>query len=92
VRELASIDVKRDEAGLLAYATTLNKPVRFFGAAELNRAPVRNPSPAALAAVGAHGVAEPAALLAGGTRTLLVEKVVHGRVTVAVALREETDD
>ncbi len=92
VRELASIDVKRDEAGLLAYASTLNKPIRFFGAAELNRVPVRKPSPAALAAVGAHGVAEPAALLAGGTRTLLVEKVVYGRVTVAVALREETDD
>jgi len=92
VRELASIDVKRDEAGLLAYVTTLSKPIRFFGAAELNRVPVRNPSPAALAAVGAHGVAEPAALLAGGTRTLLVQKVVHGRVTVAVALREETDD
>ena len=92
VRELASIDVKRDEAGLLAYATTLSKPIRFFGAAELNRVPVCNPSPAALAVVGAHGVAEPAALLAGGTRTLLVQKVVHGRVTVAVALREETDD
>jgi len=92
VRELASIDVKRDEAGLLAYAATLSKPIRFFGAAELNRVPVRNPSPAALAAVGAHGVAEPAALLAGGTRTLLVQKVVHGRVTVAVALREESDD
>ncbi len=92
VRDLASIDVKRDEAGLLAYATTLGRPLRFFDAPELNSVPVRHPSRAALAVVGAHGVAEPAALLAGGTRTLLVEKVVHGRVTVAVALREETDD
>lgn len=92
VRDLASIDVKRDEAGLLAYAATLGRPLRFFDATELNSVPVRQPSRAALAAVGAHGVAEPAALLAAGTRALLVEKSVRGRVTVAVALREETDD
>jgi len=92
VRDLASIEVKRAEAGLLAYAATLGRPLRFFDATELNSVPVRNPSRAALAAVGAHGVAEPAALLAAGTRALLVEKSVRGRVTVAVALREETDD
>lgn len=94
VRDLATIEVKRDEAGLLAYAGSLGRPLRFFTAPELNGVDTPNPSPAALAAVGARGVAEPAALLAAGATTLLVEKQVRGRVTVAVARREwrEEDD
>lgn len=91
VRDLASIDVKGDEVGLLTYAARLGRPLRLFAAAALNGIAVPNPSPAVLAAVGARGVAEPAALLAAGARTLLVEKQVRGQVTVAVALREETD-
>lgn len=94
VRDLATIEVKRDEAGLLAYAGSLGRPLRFFTAPELNGVVTPNPSPAALAAVGARGVAEPAALLAAGATTLLVEKQARGRVTVAVARREwrEEDD
>ncbi|MDP9372980.1 MAG: precorrin-4 C(11)-methyltransferase [Chloroflexota bacterium] len=92
VRDLASIDVKGDEAGLVAYAARLARPLRLFGAAALDGMTVPNPSPAVLAAVGTRGVAEPAALLAAGARALLIEKQVRGQVTVAVALREETDD
>ena len=92
IRDYATIDVKRDEAGLLAYAATMNRPLRFFPADALNRPVVPNPSAAAMRTVGAQGVAEPAALLAAETRTLLVEKHVQGRVTVAVALEVRHDD
>ncbi len=92
VRELASIDLKGDEAGLLAYAGRLARPLRLFDAAALDGVAVPNPSPVVLAAVGTGGVAEPAALLASGAPALLVEKQVRGQVTVAVALREETGD
>lgn len=92
VRELASIDVKRDEEGLLAFARQAQLPLQFFTAAQLNEVTAPNPSEAVRLAVGARGVAEPAALLAAGATALLVEKQVRGRVTVAVALapwREE---
>ncbi len=92
VRELASIDLKGDEAGLLTYAERLARPLRLFDAAALDGVAVPNPSPVVLAAVGTGGVAEPAALLASGAPALLVEKQVRGQVTVAVALREETGD
>lgn len=90
--DYATIDVKRDEAGLIAYAATMNHPLRFFPADDLNRPAVPNSSAAAMKAVGAQGVAEPAALLAAGARRLLVEKHVQGRVTVAVTLEVRHDD
>lgn len=92
IRDYATIDMKRDEAGLLAYAATMDHPLRFFSAHDLNRPVVPNPSAAAINAVGAQGVAEPAALLASGARALLVEKHVRGRVTVAVALEVRDND
>lgn len=86
VREFASIDLKQDEEGLLAYAAELQAPLRFFTAGRLNEVTAPNPSEVVRQAVGAHGVAEPAALLAAGAESLVVEKQVRGRVTVAVAL------
>ncbi len=86
VREIATIDRKRDEAGLRLLAERYGWPIRFFSAQEL--AEVGAPSgPAAEVerAVGAPGVCEPAALRAAGATTLVVPKVKTGRVTVAVA-------
>ena len=44
-------------------------------------------SPHALNAVGARGVCEPAAILAGGGGPLLITKKKYGNVTIAVAER-----
>lgn len=90
VRCIASVAAKRDEAGLVAYAERLGVPLHCFESAELNR--VAFPSPAsehALAAVGAGGVAEPAAILASGGGRLLLKKVKSANVTLAVAELKE---
>ncbi len=88
IRSLASIDVKADEAGLLGYADRIGVPIHFFPADALNGVAVPSFSPAAMKAVGAQGVAEPAALLAAGVADLRVPKQIRGQVTVAVAVEE----
>jgi cobalt-precorrin 5A hydrolase / precorrin-3B C17-methyltransferase len=84
VAALASVDAKRDEAGLAAAARARRWPLRFHPAEELARVPVPNPSAAAARAVGTPSVAE-AAALAGGRAELVVAKRKAARVTVAVA-------
>jgi len=85
LRNLASVDLKREEAGMVAFAQRYGLATEFFSANELNQVRVPNPSDVAFDAVGAWGVAEPAAVLSAGSERLLVEKAKVGRVTVAVA-------
>jgi len=86
VRTLATAELKRDEAGLLAFAERRGLPVAFFAASVLDVAPgQQTPSAVVRAAVGARGVCEPASLLAARTDRLLVPKRKSGNVTVAVA-------
>ncbi len=85
VRCVASIDVKRDEPGLRAFAASRGWPLLFFGKDRLNTVPVAVASAAAMRATGARGVAEPAARLAAGGGELLVEKHKWRNVTLAVA-------
>lgn len=83
---IASAAAKRDEAGLLEYAGRYNIPLRFFDSEELNSVACPSPpSEHARAAIGAIGVAEPAALLASGATRLMLKKVKSGNVTLAVA-------
>lgn len=86
VREIATIDVKRDEAGIAELAAQLGVPVRYFAEAALGdiQAP-SGPSDKVRQAVGTPAVCEPAALLAAGATTLVVEKKRSSRATVAVA-------
>jgi len=85
IRNLASIDLKRDEAGLLAFAEELAVGVDFFSKEELNRVKNIAVSEATLRNVGAIGVAEPAALLSAQSNDLLVGKRKWRNVTMAVA-------
>lgn len=85
---IATAEAKRDEPGLLACAEGLGVPLRWFSSPELNS--VESPSlasPHALKAIGAAGVAEPAALLASHGGRLLLKKVKDGNVTLAIAER-----
>lgn len=85
---VATVDAKRDEAGLLRFAELTGVPVRFFTSEELNGVTVPSPpSDHVLKAVGAAGVAEPAALLASGGGELIQPKVKSGNVTLAIAER-----
>ncbi|MEQ8355533.1 MAG: precorrin-3B C(17)-methyltransferase [Kiloniellaceae bacterium] len=84
-----SLDVKADEAAVLALAESLAVPARFFDAARLEAETPRlaNPSDLVFREVGCHGVAEGAALAAAGTEgQLLVAKSKSQRATCAVAL------
>lgn len=85
---VASIDVKADEPAVHAVAHALGVPARFFSAEDLNaEAPrLKNPSEVVYREVGCPGVAEGAALAAGGPEAaLLVEKTRSNRATCAVA-------
>ncbi|MGM9464752.1 precorrin-3B C(17)-methyltransferase [Streptomyces murinus] len=72
VAELATVDAKSKEPGILGAAERLGVPVVTYSAEELAAVEVPNPSAAPLAAVGTPSVAEAAALLGGGE--LLVPK------------------
>jgi cobalt-precorrin 5A hydrolase/precorrin-3B C17-methyltransferase len=82
VATLASIDVKRDEGGLLEAAGRLDRPLRFFPAEELSLAEVLNPSEVVRGAVGTPSVAE-AAVVSSGAQ-LIVEKQKSANATAAI--------
>ncbi|MDP9901175.1 cobalamin biosynthesis protein [Variovorax ginsengisoli] len=76
----ASIDLKADEAGLLALARTHGWTMQFYAAAELAQVPVPHPSETVRRHTGTPSVSEASALLAGGglpMTTLVVEKHKH---------------
>ena len=85
VQTLASIDVKSNEEGLLAFGRSCGCSIIFYPAAELESVSVPTPSTKVQSVVGSPSVCEAAALLAGGGK-LLIPKQVCGRVTVAVAV------
>jgi cobalt-precorrin 5A hydrolase len=86
VRCIATVAAKGEEAGLLAFGGKYALPVMTYESAELNEVAVPSPPSAhALEAIGAAGVAEPAALLASCGGTLLLKKVKSGNVTLAIA-------
>ncbi|MYS15332.1 precorrin-3B C(17)-methyltransferase [Streptomyces sp. SID4982] len=72
VAELATVDAKSGEPGIVAAAESLGVPLVTYPADELAAVSVPNPSEAPLAAVGTPSVAEAAALVGGGE--LLVPK------------------
>jgi cobalt-precorrin 5A hydrolase/precorrin-3B C17-methyltransferase len=61
---IASIDLKADEAGLLAFAHQAQLPLTFFNAEQLKAMTVPNPSAVVAQEVGTPSVAEAAALIA----------------------------
>lgn len=90
VSRLASIDLKQDEAGLLQFASQYGLEVRWFSASQLNQVPGITPSAAVQKATGAKAVAEPAAILAAQTDTLLIRKTTWKDVTIAIAQKAAT--
>ena len=82
VAGLASIDAKRDEAGLLEAAEDLGVPVRFHSAEVLSAVEAPNPSSVVREAVGTPSVAEAAVLVSGAE--LVLQKRKSAMATVAV--------
>jgi cobalt-precorrin 5A hydrolase/precorrin-3B C17-methyltransferase len=82
VREVATVDLKRDEAGLVEAASRRAWPTAFYPAGELAEIRAPNPSEAVRAAVGTPSVAEAAVIASGAS--IVVSKRRSGQVTVAV--------
>ncbi|HLD67071.1 MAG TPA: cobalamin biosynthesis protein [Pseudomonas sp.] len=89
---LASIEAKRDEAGLLALAHSLGLPLVFFSAEQLARfdSSLTRRSAIALRETGCAGVAEASALaqaqvLGSGPATLLIDKHSSAEASLALA-------
>ncbi len=87
---LASVELKRDEAGLLDAAKNLGLPVEFFAASELNETQVPNPSERVREKIGAGSVCEAASVQAALKRSprarLIAPKTIIGNVTVAICM------
>ena len=87
VQSAASIDLKKDEEGLLSFCEGQTIPIRFYSAAELEAVPGEfTPSPFVQQVTGVDNVCERAALV--GADTILVKKTACHGVTVAVARKK----
>ena len=84
IRQVASIDLKADEAGLLEFCEKRGLPAVFYSAQELKSLPGEfTPSERVLRVTGVDNVCERAAMM--GAETLLVRKTAMNGVTVAIA-------
>ncbi len=92
VARYASIDLKNDEVGMLAFARAQQRAINFYSKEQLNSVDGISSSAAVLKATGAKGVAEPAAILAAKNKQsdakLLVRKQKWKDVTAAIAVRK----
>lgn len=95
LRALASVDLKKNEEGLIRLAARLQVPFLTFSAEELNRLPGQySSSDFVKRTAGVDCVCERAAMaaacLGGGRGRLAAGKRAFGPVTVAVAAAEQT--
>ena len=86
----ATIDIKKDEKGILELAEEKNLPIKFFSKEDLSTIIVPNPSNVVQKEIGTPSVAEASCLLAAGEESKLLEekrifKNQSGAVTIAVA-------
>lgn len=86
VRNVATIDLKADEEGLLELCGKRSWPLVTYTPKELNTVTIPSPSETVFKYVGAYGVSEPAARLSSDANGWVVEKVRSGNVTVSVCM------
>jgi cobalt-precorrin 5A hydrolase len=87
---VATVSLKADESGLVAFAAGRGLPLLAFPPETLSDVPgVETPSDQVRARIGIPAVAEPAALRAAGASRLLIPKQKGPGVTVAIARRPE---
>ncbi|ETR69241.1 MAG: hypothetical protein OMM_04061 [Candidatus Magnetoglobus multicellularis str. Araruama] len=89
IKYLASINIKKDESGLLNLSKEIDVPIRFYNKEELNSVTsIENPSEYAQKYIGARSVCEAAAILASNSGKLIVAKNKTPNVTIAVARKK----
>ena len=87
---IATVDIKKDEKGILELAEEKNLPIKFFSKEDLSKIIVPNPSNVVQNEIGTPSVAEASCLMAAGKESKLSEekkifKNQSGAVTIAVA-------
>lgn len=88
LEEIATIDLKKEEPGLLAAAENWHLPVRCFTAEELKQAPGSYTASAFVSQVtGTDNVCERSAVLAAAKGRLIMKKNGKNGVTAACAVR-----
>ncbi|MCS0787466.1 cobalamin biosynthesis protein [Cytobacillus firmus] len=85
VKAVASINLKKNEAGLLELTSKYSWPFITYTPEELNEIPMQNPSDTVFKYTGAYGVSEPASMRYANAKELLLEKKKCGNVTISIA-------
>jgi len=86
LRNLATIELKKDEEGITKLGETLNIPIHYFSSKELGSVKgLENPSQMVKKYTGTEGVCEAAVLLSAGAERLLIPKQILKNMTLAVA-------
>lgn len=85
VRNIATIDLKKNEEGLLALCAKYGWELVTYTPSELNTVQLPNPSETVFKYTGTYGVSEPSALLSSGADHWLLEKKKSGNMTLSVA-------
>ena len=90
VRLAASVDIKKNEKGMIDAFENLDIPLLFISSERIRTFNgYKNISKAAQRQLGLPGVSEPCALLAGRNTALVQERKVTGPVTIALALEDK---
>lgn len=89
IKEICSIDLKKDEKGLVDFCNTYSFPFKTYTSDELKNVTVKcTPSAFVEKVTGVNNVCEKSTLLEGD-KTLIVRKHIVGKVTVAVAIEKK---
>jgi cobalt-precorrin 5A hydrolase len=86
VKALCTIDLKKDETGLIEVVQKNGWEFVYYSPNELNAVKIQQPSETVFKYTGAYGVSEPAALLYSGAKELELVKKKSGNVTISVAV------
>ncbi|RNB83730.1 cobalamin biosynthesis protein CbiG [Brevibacillus nitrificans] len=86
VKALATIELKKDEAGLIAVCEKYGWPFVWYSPEQLNQVQIEDPSETVYKFTGAYGVSEPAAKLYAGVGELVLTKKKSGNTTISVGL------
>lgn len=86
VKAICTIDLKKDEQGLLDVANKYKWDFITYAPEQLNRVKISEPSETVFKYTGAYGVSEPAALLYSGANKLDLIKKKSGNVTISVGI------
>jgi cobalt-precorrin 5A hydrolase len=87
VTAICTIDLKKDEEGLLSVADKYGWELIYYSPQDLNSVHIEDPSETVFKYTGAYGVSEPAVKLYTKTTQLELVKKKSGNVTISVGIK-----